>query len=479
MGKNSKIRRDAKKRKDAERERSVSSASPPRSYGQATRTGGQTYGHPTPEFPPQPGQRSSYDGAIDVNEVVEIGLEEAIAAFRAGDDAEVDATLDVIVTAPPRAGAAGIHPAQVGAGRVLRRAFLSLWRVGWEPLDVAHVGARQLPKELRSLLPVALELDLVAQRSRLSDRFVSQADALGFDLEGPAQLDGQTDRSFVAAWSPGMAWKVHASERLMFVVRFAELVTRLPKLDPLNAPSSSGRRGPAVAIDEKILGRVRALLAKAESTGFEEEADALIAKAQELMSRHSIDVAMLAHERRDTNAAPVAQRFHLDDPYLEAKSLLLHVVATENRCSPVFNPSLGFVTVMGFDTDLAIVDVLFTSLLSQSTVSLRTAGAGESAGRGRTPSFRRSFLLSFAQRIRERLSEGARAARVDAEATFGGALVPVMASRAEAVDGLRSTLFPLTINRETSISNAAGYHAGRIAADQASLGVGGHLTTSR
>ena len=81
MGKNSKIRRDAKKRKDAERECSGNTASAPRSYGQATRTGGQTYGRPTPEFPPQPGQRSLYDDAVDVNEVVEIGLEEAIAHF--------------------------------------------------------------------------------------------------------------------------------------------------------------------------------------------------------------------------------------------------------------------------------------------------------------------------------------------------------------------------------------------------------------
>ncbi len=189
------------------------------------------------------------------------------------------------------------------------------------------------------------------------------------------------------------------------------------------------------AIDEKVLGRVRALLAKAESTNFEEEADALIAKAQELMARHSIDVAMLAHERRNTADSPVAQRVHLDDPYLEEKSFLLHVVATANRSTAVFNPHLAFVTVMGFETDIAIVDVLFTSLLSQATVSLRSAGiGGGTAASRRTPSFRRSFLLSYASRIRERLHEGAA---------------------------------------------AAGYHAGRIAADQAVLGAGGVVTSGR
>ena len=37
-----------------------------------------------------------------------------------------------------------------------------------------------------------------------------------------------------------------------------------------------------------MLERVRALLAKAESTTFPEEADALTAKAQQLMTRHAL-----------------------------------------------------------------------------------------------------------------------------------------------------------------------------------------------
>ena len=42
-------------------------------------------------------------------------------------------------------------------------------------------------------------------------------------------------------------------------------------------------------MDEKKLSRVRALLAKAESSSFPEEAEALSAKAQELMTRHALD----------------------------------------------------------------------------------------------------------------------------------------------------------------------------------------------
>jgi hypothetical protein len=42
-------------------------------------------------------------------------------------------------------------------------------------------------------------------------------------------------------------------------------------------------------LDQRMLDRVRALLAKAESTDFPQEADAFTARAQELMARHRID----------------------------------------------------------------------------------------------------------------------------------------------------------------------------------------------
>ena len=47
------------------------------------------------------------------------------------------------------------------------------------------------------------------------------------------------------------------------------------------------------APDRRVLDRVRGLLTKAESTEFPAEAEALTAKAQELMARHSIEQAMV------------------------------------------------------------------------------------------------------------------------------------------------------------------------------------------
>src|SRR5438045_2689314 len=73
-----------------------------------------------------------------------------------------------------------------------------------------------------------------------------------------------------------------------------------PALPPaLPAAPRVGADGPSAAdagIDDRMLAKVRALLAKAESTEFTDEADALTAKAQELMTRYSIDRALVDHD---------------------------------------------------------------------------------------------------------------------------------------------------------------------------------------
>ena len=59
---------------------------------------------------------------------------------------------------------------------------------------------------------------------------------------------------------------------------------------------------------DAVLARIRQLLAKAESTTFEAEALAFTAKAQELMTRHAIDAALV----HDTAAGPPRRAHHPD-----------------------------------------------------------------------------------------------------------------------------------------------------------------------
>src|SRR5690606_23196000 len=155
--------------------------------------------------------------------------------------------------------------------------------------------------------------------------------------------------------------------------------------------------------ESRALGRIRALLAKAEATGYPEEAEALSAKAQELMARHSLDEALLA-ARAPAAGMPDACRIGVEPPYEQAKAVLLDAVAGANHCRAVWNEPLGFSTVVGFASDLEAVELLHTSLLVQATAALTKAEAAQRAGgRKRTKTFRQSFLAAYAHRVGTRL----------------------------------------------------------------------------
>ena len=222
-------------------------------------------------------------------------------------------------------------------------------------------------------------------------------------------------------------------------------------------------------LDDKTLERVRALLAKAESTDFPEEAEAFTVKAQELMARYGIDAAVMAsHE--PTADAPGQRRIRIDAPYASAKSLLLSVIAKANRCVAVWSNEQREAIVFGFDVDLDAVELLFVSLHLQATTAMvATGGQTDVAGRSRTRSFRHAFLTAFAARIGERLRAAAEAAVAEAEHEVGHALVPVLTERVEAVHAALRTAMPGVRTRSATISNPGGWQAGRAAADRATL----------
>jgi hypothetical protein len=261
----------------------------------------------------------------------------------------------------------------------------------------------------------------------------------------------------------------------------ARFLTALPTVVPVVVPpsawhlaaaSGAATRAPDEQVDPRMLERVRALLAKAESTTFDAEADAFMGKAQELMARYAIDVAMVAASSARSGAPSLtagvqARRLHLDDPYAPQKAQLLGAVASVNGGRVVWHDGWGFATVMGFPVELDLVELTFTSLLVQMTKAMATAGSG--GGRTRSPAFRRAFVLSYGQRIRERLEEARRRASDEASEHYGGALVPVQAARRAAVQARADEWFPDTTPMKSRSVDAGGWHAGRAAADIAHL----------
>jgi hypothetical protein len=128
--------------------------------------------------------------------------------------------------------------------------------------------------------------------------------------------------------------------------------------------------------------------------------------------------------------------------------------------------------VIGWPTDLDTVELLVTSLLVQAGRAMAAEGSRPARGGSRTRSFRHAFLLSYATRIGERLREAGATAQQEAVAAAGDALLPVLAARGEVVERTTTQLFPRITTKRFSVGNAAGWHAGREAADAASLRVG-------
>ncbi len=368
---------------------------------------------------------------------------------------------------------------EVGLSRYLRE----LWRNGWQPADIVGVVGHLDSAATAHAAAAAVVADARHDRTlAMHPLWASQLD----DLQPWWANRDHPQPSWLAAVATVMSWSIRVAIE-QAVILLARL-GRLPKLPTLIPPPGPGAAAAAAerkatgtlsAVDPKVLGRVRAMLAKAESTEFPEEADAFTAKAQEMMTRHAIDVAMLGATAGGATGGPEGCRIHLEAPYVDAKASLVNAVARANRCRAVQQSNFGFVTVFGFATDLALVDVLFTSLLAQATMAMVVAGRAVSrTGVSKTRSFRQSFLVSFAHRIGERLEEAARTTTKAAESTFGASLLPVLAKRDADVEAVVSEAFPRLQQVRTRVSNEAGWKAGRLAADQASLRAGGELRPS-
>jgi Protein of unknown function (DUF2786) len=366
-----------------------------------------------------------------------------------------------------------------GLVEYLRVAVQTAWRHGWQPAELTrHVG-RELSAE-----HAAVTADMIANEmggyaaATVDARWAAQVAALNVLSPGDAGYVDAWRRANLAGLRGAVA---NALETLLTLTRVPVLERLLP-LPGTARPAAPARDENTGPVDERLLGRIRALLAKAEATEFAEEAEALSARAQQLMAKYSIDHALLAAQEGHPEA-PAGRRLAVDSPYDAPKVTLLQTVAQANRCRTVWLKELGLVTVIGFPADLDAVELLFTSLLVQAnSAMLRAGGKTDSYGRSRTRAFRQSFLISYAVRIGERLTEAAAHAEQEAVAeqaaappgaAHGGGqdLVPFLAARHRAVDEAVDEMFSgkLTRSRAVRVTDEEGWYSGRAAADLASL----------
>ena len=337
----------------------------------------------------------------------------------------------------------------------------ALFAGGWTPVDLVEVSRRRTDAAGTSYL-----LDAVASVTAESpDQLVDPRWRVQLDqFEASVWWDHR--RAHLSQW----ALRGHRArdEALTVAVDVLGMFGALPRLEqvlpPPGTPARAGRTHGADPAQEKVLAKVRSLLAKAESTEFDDEAEALSAKAQELMSRYALDRALIDHGHGIRQQATL-RRIWLDNPYVTAKAMLVDAVASANRCRTVLADQWGFTTVVGDEVDLDVVELLTTSLLLQGTRAMLSTGSQlNRSGVSRTRSYRQSFLVAYAGRIGERMHAANEASE---SATDSSMLLPVLSARSRVVDDLIEQQFPHLVSKHVSVSNAAGWGAGRAAADLA------------
>lgn len=355
----------------------------------------------------------------------------------------------------------------------LMAAVTEAWHRHWQPADVpralahncgtphAQLGAEAVLRELRTYQP-----------GSLPPRWDAQMDAIDPGTDSLDLDDTAEGSSWAAPVHHLLERRLRALAVAVETIAFLRGLPRLPKIGPLPGEPVRETARDTAHVDPSVLHRVTSLLAKAESTSFPQEAEALTAKAQELMTRHAIDMVLIESKREGpTTPLVTARRIGIDDPYASPKAILLQTIASANRCRSVWSKDLAFATVFGDETDLDTVELLYTSLLVQSArAMIADSPPGRSNG-GRTRSFRQSFLVSFAHRIGDRLREAVASAVRAATDEQQSNLLPVLADRESATQEACQAAFPATRTTTTAANNAEGWQAGRRAADRAQLGL--------
>ncbi|ORB29245.1 DUF2786 domain-containing protein [Mycolicibacterium parafortuitum] len=182
-----------------------------------------------------------------------------------------------------------------------------------------------------------------------------------------------------------------------------------------------------MSTDEKMLGRIAALLRQAEGTDNPHEAEAFMAAAQRLATATSIDLAVARdHSDKRTKAQdPVQRTVTIGEPGargLRTYVQLFVVIAAANdvKCDVASNST--FVYAYGFPEDIDATHALYTSLVMQMVRASQDYIASGAHRPTPTITARINFQLAFGARIGKRLAEAREQAQ--REASSGPDAIP-------------------------------------------------------
>ena len=223
----------------------------------------------------------------------------------------------------------------------------------------------------------------------------------------------------------------------------------------------------------RLLDRVHKLLAKAEDESVTPpEAQALTAKAAELMAKYGIDRALLAADRPETDR-PASRMLDIDNPWARVKAHLLCGLGSALRCQCILLSAARPGTrihIFGYASDIERTDVLYASVLIQMWHGL--AGAQVPAWSRSPRAWRRSWLLGFATAVITRVRAAEYAATcqaTDPAAASSSRTALVLADRTLVIRREAERAYPLTRTARVTYSGT-GYRDGYAQGQRADIG---------
>jgi len=220
---------------------------------------------------------------------------------------------------------------------------------------------------------------------------------------------------------------------------------------------------------DRLLDRVRKLLAKAEAEGVTvEEAQALTAKAAELTAKYGIDRALLAARRPETDK-PDNRILEIYNPWARVQAHLLCGLAAALRCQCILLPAREGqrVHVFGYASDIERADVLYTSVLVQMWHGL--VAAQVPAGADNVRAWRRSWLLGYSAAVVAKVRAAEQSAERGATVGTANGAALVLADRSMVIRQTVARAYPVTRTARVTYTGN-GYGAGYAQETRADIG---------
>ncbi len=232
------------------------------------------------------------------------------------------------------------------------------------------------------------------------------------------------------------------------------------------------------AQENRALRRVRSMLDLAEDPRTPEgERENAMAQAMRLMADYGINEAM-ASARDQIREKIVSKRILLGNPYSYDKSSLLDYLSHELNCTLVNHFSGATyisATVMGYESDVARLEMLYTSLLLQALRQLKNVRPPWSYSTpAETRKYRQNWFHGFNVRVALRVRENEQAAtrKFDDEHAGGTGTALVLADRKTHVEAFKDQTFPDLADFRPRSRDGEGATEGARAGNRADIGNG-------